>query len=351
MSQTSANLDILRAVAVLLVLVSHIINALASSEAQSMGGLGVMMFFIHTSLVLTMSLDRLSAGGGSVAASFYVRRFFRIYPLSILTVILLTVFRIPTYFEPSYSWLGWKAFFANLALVQNLAQVPSLTGPLWSLPFEVQMYLLLPLLFMMARHIRTWTGTLLLIGGGFLLWWIESHLARALHYPALFTYAPWFFMGVGAWTVSRRVQPRWPGAAWIPVLALFVVLNVLAPARLGYRAGWFGWATGIALSLVLPQFRDVAWPALRRPAHLTARYSYGIYLSHVPILWVCFVSLRAQPFLPRALLCAVLLGLVPVILYHLVEAPMIAVGGSLAESFRRRALAEVVIPQPAAVRG
>jgi len=87
----SYNLDLLRATAVLLVLVSHLLYALSlrhpilesSGWADLIPGpLGVWMFFIHTTLVLMMSLERLSAGA-SVAARFYIRRLFRIYPLSI----------------------------------------------------------------------------------------------------------------------------------------------------------------------------------------------------------------------------------------------------------------------------
>ena len=81
--QQSANLDLLRASAVLLVFFSHVPYALGVKSGwdfDSIGHYGVMMFFIHTSLVLSMSMARLEKQGNRMVRSFYIRRAFRIYP-------------------------------------------------------------------------------------------------------------------------------------------------------------------------------------------------------------------------------------------------------------------------------
>jgi peptidoglycan/LPS O-acetylase OafA/YrhL len=84
MKQVSPNLDLLRASAVLLVFVSHLPYSVGSSwDLDFLGHYGVMMFFIHTSLVLAMSLARIERQNENVVTSFYIRRAFRIYPLSI----------------------------------------------------------------------------------------------------------------------------------------------------------------------------------------------------------------------------------------------------------------------------
>jgi peptidoglycan/LPS O-acetylase OafA/YrhL len=84
----SPNLDFLRSLAVLLVLGSQISLAFGlpweGTATAAAGHLGVLLFFIHTSLVLMMSLARLKKSQGGLAARFYIRRAFRIYPLAIV---------------------------------------------------------------------------------------------------------------------------------------------------------------------------------------------------------------------------------------------------------------------------
>src|ERR1035441_1228406 len=88
----SANLDILRSFAVSVVLIDHLVRTLAAHTGfhnaavmaftSQIGHAGVLAFFVHTSLVLMYSLERLNRTAGRVGLRFYLRRFFRIYPLS-----------------------------------------------------------------------------------------------------------------------------------------------------------------------------------------------------------------------------------------------------------------------------
>src|SRR5437667_4195908 len=89
----SANLDVLRAIAVLLVLAQHLckrmyVDRIGWIPTSSLGHFGVLLFFVHTSLVLMYSMDRSGPTGPSLLKNFYIRRIFRIYPLSILTVLV-----------------------------------------------------------------------------------------------------------------------------------------------------------------------------------------------------------------------------------------------------------------------
>src|SRR5215813_4937057 len=108
MHYKNPNLDLLRSVAVSLVFIAHLIMVLGYLDSPTMkvlalrqvAQLGVLMFFIHTSLVLMMSLERLS--GGNVIQRFYVRRVFRIYPLAAVTIVFALALRIPPHFEATY---------------------------------------------------------------------------------------------------------------------------------------------------------------------------------------------------------------------------------------------------------
>ena len=100
---------------------------------------------------------------------------------------------------------------------------------------------------------------------------------------------------------------------------------------LDYRSGWANWGIGVTFAMLLPYFSDIRSATIRIIAHTVATYSYGIYLSHVPIFWFAFHKLHAQPIYTRISVCLMLLVAIPVILYHSLEAPMIRLGARLAK--------------------
>ena len=89
-------MDLLRSVAVLVVFFTHYFDLQYGFGATwtllwHLGQLGVLIFFVHTSLVLMWSLERSSLQRGKLVAPFFLRRAFRIYPLSIGAFSLPTV--------------------------------------------------------------------------------------------------------------------------------------------------------------------------------------------------------------------------------------------------------------------
>src|SRR5271163_66338 len=74
-----ANLDLLRAVAVGLVFVFHLALTMGYVGLGDPALCGVLLFFVHTALVLMMSMERLGLSGRSLYTTFFVRRIFRIY--------------------------------------------------------------------------------------------------------------------------------------------------------------------------------------------------------------------------------------------------------------------------------
>jgi peptidoglycan/LPS O-acetylase OafA/YrhL len=98
----SRNLDFLRASAVSFVLSAHLLafhNRLAGFS-HHLGLYGVLLFFIHTSLVLLDSLRRQAekTRDKGLFAGFVTRRVFRIYPASIAVVATVWLFRLPVAF-------------------------------------------------------------------------------------------------------------------------------------------------------------------------------------------------------------------------------------------------------------
>src|ERR1700761_4246889 len=146
------NLDILRSIAVALVLIDHTAwalghHVLGTWETADVGVFGVYLFFIHTSLVLMWSMQRQPN-----ILSFYIRRAFRIYPLAITAILVALIFRIPVrYGGPGYlqEHFNLLTILSNLFLVQDLAHRVNIVGVMWTLTLEVQMYLVLPCLFLL----------------------------------------------------------------------------------------------------------------------------------------------------------------------------------------------------------
>src|SRR5579859_6702695 len=156
-SSESANLDLLRSVAVLFVVAFHLALYFGVVRPEqrglySLGHWGVLMFFVHTSLVLMRSLARLRQRfpGESLFLEFMVRRCFRLLPLSSFAVLVIALFHLPVGHLDKGHFLAGSTrsvdVLANLLLVQNLTKIESIEAPLWSLPFEMQMYLVLPLI-------------------------------------------------------------------------------------------------------------------------------------------------------------------------------------------------------------
>jgi len=120
--------------------------------AWYLGRMGVLLFFVLTSLVLLQSLERSALAGRSDALAFYLRRACRIYPLAVACVVAVVAFRIPaTAWAERYDAPSIATLASNLALTMNLPYSPRVLSVLWTLPLELQMYLFLPAIHVLLR--------------------------------------------------------------------------------------------------------------------------------------------------------------------------------------------------------
>ncbi|MGD0251639.1 MAG: acyltransferase [Verrucomicrobiota bacterium] len=150
------DLDGLRAIAVLLVLMDHFVSfsfpVQTIRTVTAFGWVGVDLFFVLSGFLIGGILLDHREASNYYRVFFYRRRFLRIVPLYavLLTPALLVV------------GLGWQSHFgghglgivngwtmlAYLCFVQNFIvpflTIPGYLGPAWSLAVEEQFYLLLP---------------------------------------------------------------------------------------------------------------------------------------------------------------------------------------------------------------
>ena len=299
-----------------MVLFDHLTRHYHWDRFDNIGLFGVLLFFVHTSLVLMYSMQRSGLTGTALLKDFYVRRFFRIYPLSILAVLTAVVLHLHAEGRGLANGPrpGALELISNLLLVQNLTQTSSIIGPLWSLPLEVQMYLVLPILFLWRKRSLWQLFALWLICG------LLGHFPQtipALAWFSLLLFIPNFLPGVVAFTLpEKRIFPSYLWPVFIMVLA---ALFLWTPSRR------MGAELCLLLGVALPKFREITFRPLKLISGRIATYSYGIYLGHSFFIW--FALTRHNSWVLFWLLWLI----IPVVLYHAFERPAIEIGRKVAE--------------------
>ncbi|HXB62311.1 MAG TPA: acyltransferase [Acidobacteriaceae bacterium] len=338
------NLDLLRACAVLSVVIEHLLLAYGVKwigfwEVQWIGIVGVFLFFVHTSLVLMWSLERKPH-----TLDFYIRRIFRIYPLAWLAIGAALLFHAPVTGDPQTFFhyapphgVVHKLLPACL-LVSNLFRGYLPLSVMWSLPYEVEMYLVLPLLFFfIQRNFSLWP---------LLVYWVFTVLVCRSLFPGaghnFFLCIPYFLPGIMAYVGFGRHKPLLPSWSLPIALLLMWYLFMIKPS----------WRHAdllcLAVGLGLPFFHQISARWLIRCSHQVAKYSYGIYLAH-PFALV--LGLYLLPHKPLALQLTVFFAsliIISVSTYHLLEKPMIDLGSRIAgraeKRYEQHQLADYRIP-------
>jgi peptidoglycan/LPS O-acetylase OafA/YrhL len=312
------NLDLLRALAVSFVVVSHVPHYVDWPQVpysfDTLGRLGVAMFFVHTTLVLLQSLER-----SPEAVPFFIRRAFRIYPLSVAVVLITTAL-----YALGGQSLTWEGVASNLLLIQNITGHVATPTPLWTLPYEIQMYLLLPALYAVTKTPRAVQKTALL--------WLASVAVAVSGVAPLLVFAPCFLGGMLAFTMRGMRPTVSPAVLFALVACLAAVIPFLVDQ--GAQETPLFWCASLLLGIVIPRCREVRPGATARCAGLVATYSYGIYLTHVYAMSLAFSS--RSPDLYSWVVFAVLLPGLSVLAYRWIERPGIELGKRLADQMKAK---------------
>ena len=324
-----STLDLLRSFAVLLVTFCHLFAELG--WFIPVGQLAVFFFFVHTSNVLMMSLGRMHQNQPyRLWSRFMVRRFFRIYPLAVLVIAFVWIFRVPTEMRPDGSFypivVNTPQLVSNFLLTMNLTHAPVVHGVCWTLPLELQMYLLLPAIFLLIQRTRR-PGILVLSIWAFamVVAFVRPHVPYTSRLNVL-DYAPMFISGVLAYVIAGKRHRSLP--FWILPAALIIVTVIAAKAPSRYSR-LTDCILLLAIAVLLPHIRETSSSFVRTSAHAIAKYSYGIYLVHVIALSIAFglaLSLAA-----KLLLFFLVVAVAPVLLYRVLEEPLIRLGRRLTD--------------------
>lgn len=165
-TNTSNNFDLLRLTLAILVFFAHW-NTLTFQNLSyfpfHLSTYAVHMFFIVSGFLIFWSFD-----ADQNKKRFYIKRFFRIFPLYAFLIFLQTLFFV-AFADGDYSQI-LKYFVSNILFLNFLAPsvgdafsdlyVNAINGSLWTLKNEVAFYVLVPLIFMLYKK---WGGVFLVI--------------------------------------------------------------------------------------------------------------------------------------------------------------------------------------------
>jgi peptidoglycan/LPS O-acetylase OafA/YrhL len=163
------NLNIIRFMAALMVIYGHMF-VLSGTQSYTIfhynevSTIGVQIFFLISGYLITESYMR-----DNNLITYWIKRFFRIIPaLAFLTFItafvigpVLSTYSLKEYFIQN--WLGVKMYLRNIFLfpifglpgVFNENVYPNIVnGSLWTLPIEVSMYALVPMIITLSKLIK-----------------------------------------------------------------------------------------------------------------------------------------------------------------------------------------------------
>jgi exopolysaccharide production protein ExoZ len=341
-------IEALRGVAALMVVVTHYAYMLNSKpSAWGFASTGVDLFFVLSGYVFAPYFfgKKLSVG------PHLIRRFFRLYPLYVAALLLYVALKLP-------DGGAWRHFGVHLMMGHTLSStdVAFYYNPaFWSLPAEVEYYLLMPLLAWLVVR----TGFLGLLVGSIALHMAllaaadpgePANSARAIamvHTPGLLVE---FLLGSAAYRAAQR-HPGQASAWWrlctglgglvvvglafallivtrvgqVPSLSLWVSGNIGLGAAVGYAT-----VVSALVSLVRSVGAATRWWFL-----LMGQLSYGVYLFHnaSPKL-LATAGAPATGWLAMVLASALTL-LIAWVAHHAIEHPFRHYGRRLSQRLER----------------
>ena len=292
------NLDGLRGIAILLVLVHHIpeisIEWIAGLQEHSKHG--VSLFFVISGYIITTLLLREEHESGHVdVRGFMVRRALRLWPLyfAILLLEAFLVFGLRVYSAENQTLFSEK-LTCYILYCSNWLETSG-EGPFfvaWSLAVEEQFYLFVAvlLLFLRSRSLASVAGVLLALKVMLLNVWPQVEPSD-LPWRVLLSYSEAILLGVilavlldncRYYTLFTRIFGSLP--AVIVLLTAFLGYLVFGPLEQKASPGalffYLICALLVGASATRPALPLIGGNVLAR----IGLVSYGIYLMHMPVL-------------------------------------------------------------------
>ena len=222
------NFNLIRIAAAFAVLISHsfpLANGSGFPEpfskliGMSMGQIAVDIFFVTSGFLVSASIQNRNN-----LLEFVLARFLRIYP-AMLVMVLLTVFGLGIFFTtlPIGDYLSdhktHRYLFRGLTIIggvwfdlpgvfKNIPYAGTINGSLWTLPFELRMYLLLGFTWLIFRPLEKsnqfFRLAIIFIAITSYIFFLFAHF-HILEKNDFLRFCYWFFIGSTFYVIRRKI--------------------------------------------------------------------------------------------------------------------------------------------------
>ncbi len=322
MNERVRELDGVRGIAIIVVVAFHLLKRADYFTANetlhfitrlsSVGWVGVDIFFVLSGFLITSILLR-TKNEKDYFKNFYVRRALRIFPLYFvfIAVILLLLPKLDPDFTPQIPRAlpflllyqqNWLMLFSKIPLTTYLAVT-------WSLAIEEQFYLLWPTVVYFTRKetlIRISIGiiaiSILARILGSLLWHDMSEVSTFFYYNTFTRFEQLVFGGLLATAFTYPVWVERLRRIAVPVFIFafigFLALCITAYPHMvpldqntslvlgGYTLAALFSAALITILMTHPETSIFRKVFQLKPLIFFGKYSYSIYLLHVPLILI-----------------------------------------------------------------
>lgn len=289
------------------------------------------LFFALSGFLVASSLDRLQH-----LPTFLMMRFLRIFPALVVETLLsafilgpiVTTLTLGAYFTHPEFWsylcniVGWVHY--DLPGVFKDHPATWVNRSLWTVPFELECYVGLSILYLVGAFRRSVLLLLLLIVFSALCAWMyrDYSYAQSPLVPGRLLIA-YFIAG----NLVYKLRDRLPGGTSVAMAMLLLSIALTANEWTTYLSPLPVAYASAALGCTAPK---------RIPVIFDGDYSYGMYLYAFPIQQVCWMLYPGQTVFQNFVLGTIGTALFAVFSWHAIEKPTVGLKRRIKLQARRR---------------